>query len=145
MAYIAFDMIDTDQPSATISAPLTAPAPSASAIVETAADVARAAESRLGPLEWSVVALARRDSLASLRAPGLLSTTMRTIFRHNNPRLADERLEALRRMAVLAWHHSFQVPSSELRAFFDAGFTVGQYEAMMSSIVAARTKDRRRR
>jgi hypothetical protein len=149
MAYVAFDTLDTnrlpDQTMVTITAPLPVPAPSKLEMVKTATDLARDAGSRLGPLEWSVVALARRDTLSSLRAPGLLSTTMRTIFRHNNPRLADERLEALRRMAVLAWHHSFQVPSSELRAFFDAGFTVGQYEAMMGSIAAARAKEHRRR
>lgn len=48
-------------------------------------------------------------------------------------------------MAVLAWHQSFQVAASELRAFFDAGFTHGQYETMMASIAAARTQRRRRR
>lgn len=146
MAYIAFDTIDSGR---TIDRPA---ARSASTVennvkadVITAADVARAEEARLGPLEWAVVALARKDSLSSLRAPGRLSTALRMVLRQNNPRLADERLEALRRMAVLAWHHSFQVSSRELRTFFDAGFTVGQYEAMMGSIVAARAGESRRR
>lgn len=139
MAYIAFDTID-GRPSSALP-----PAPASTAAIETAEDIGKAAGSRLGALEWAVVALARRDTLSSLRAPGRMSTALRAILRQNNPRLADERLEALRRMAVLAWHHSFQVPASELRAFFDAGFTVGQYEAMMASIVATRATEPRRR
>ncbi|ONF95404.1 hypothetical protein [Sphingomonas jeddahensis] len=139
MAYIAFDTIDGGPSSAFPSAP------AAPALIETAEDIDKAAGSRLGALEWAVVALARRDTLSSLRAPGRMSTALRAILRQNNPRLADERLEALRRMAVLAWHHSFQVPTSELRAFFGAGFTVGQYEAMMASIVATRAKEPPRR
>ncbi len=139
MAYMAFDTIDAVAPVASPAAPAALPP------VATNADVSKAAASRLGALEWSVVALARRDSLSSLRSPGRLSTAMRAILRQNNPRLADERLEALRRMAVLAWHHSYQVPARELRAFFDAGFSMGQYEAVMGSIVAARAKEPRRR
>lgn len=77
--------------------------------------------------------------------PCASQVALRAVMRQNNPRLADERLEALRRMAVLAWHQSFQVAASELRAFFDAGFTHGQYETMMASIAAARTQRRRRR
>lgn len=100
---------------------------------------------RLSALERSVVALARNDRLSTLRTPGRFTTALRTFLRQNNPRLADERLEALRRMAVLAWHHSFQVPSRELRAFFDAGFTVGQYEALMGEIAATRAAEPRRR
>lgn len=103
------------------------------------------AAARLTMLERSVVALARNDTLATLRAPGRFTATLRAFLRQNNPRLADERLEALRRMAVLAWHHSFQVPMSELRAFFDAGFSVGQYEAVMGEITATRAAEPRRR
>lgn len=94
---------------------------------------------RLGPLEWSVVAIARNDSLGSLRTPGPVSVAMGNIFgRRTNPRLADPRLEALRRMAVLAWHHGFAVPVSEVKAFLAAGFTADQYETVAASIGAAR-------
>lgn len=138
MAYLTFDPLAQSLP------PAAAPAASPQEPVSTAADIANAAIGRLSALEWSVVALARQDSLASLRAPGRLSTAMAVLFRQTNPRLADPRLEALRRMAVLAWHHSFQVPASELRAFFAAGFTPGQYESMMASIVAAAARERAR-
>ena len=139
MAYMNFDTLDAGLPPPAMTiAPAEEP-------VLTAKDRANAAAARLSALEWSIVALARRDSLSSLRVPGRLSSAMASLFRQNNPRLADDRLEALRRMAVLAWHHSFQVPVSELRAFFAAGFTVGQYETMMASISASTSRDRARR
>ena len=47
-----------------------------------------------------------------------------------NRRLADPKLEALRRMAVLTWHHSYSVPKVELQAFFAAGFTTDHYELL---------------
>jgi alkylhydroperoxidase family enzyme len=97
---------------------------------------------RLSALEWSVVAIARRDSLGSLRRPGRLSTALRTVFRQPNPKLADERLEALRRMAVLSWHHGYSVPTRELRAFFSAGFSADQYETLLASIGAAQLSRR---
>ena len=94
---------------------------------------------RLSPLEWSVIAIARRDRLSSLRTPGRLSMALGSLFgRGANPRLADPRLEALRRMAVLSWHHGFQVPASAVRAFVAAGFTQDQYETMLASISAAK-------
>ena len=98
-----------------------------------------APETQLSPLEWSVVAIARGDRLSSLRAPSRLSVAMGGLFgsRHN-PRLADPRLEALRRMAVLSWHHGYTVPTSALTAFTDAGYTMAQYETMLASIAAAR-------
>lgn len=139
MAYLNFDPLQGSLPATiTQSAPVADP-------VSTAADAGNAAAGRLSALEWSVVALARKDSLASLREPGRLSAAMATLFRQSNPRLADSRLEALRRMAVLAWHHSFQVPTSELRAFFAAGFTPEQYETMMASIAASVARDRSNR
>jgi hypothetical protein len=96
-------------------------------------------ETRLGPLEWSVVAVARKDRVSSLRNPGRLSTALGNLFgTRSNPRLADPRLEALRRLAVLAWHHGFALPVSEIRAFLAAGFTVSQYETVLASISAAR-------
>lgn len=102
------------------------------------ADPLPSTDDRLTALEWSVVAIARKDKRASLRRPGRLSTALRMIFNQPNPMLADERLEALRRMAVLTWQHGYTVPSHELRKFLQAGFTPGQYETMVDSISAAR-------
>lgn len=94
---------------------------------------------QLSALEWSVVAIARDDRLSSLREPSRLSVAMGGLFgsRHN-PRLADPKLEALRRMAVLSWHHGYTVPSSALTAFTDAGYTMAQYETLLGSIASAR-------
>lgn len=98
-------------------------------------------ESRLSGLEWSVVALAERDSLATLRTPGRMAIAMGMLFGERpNPRLADEKLEALRRMAVLAWHHGYVVPSWEIRAFVAAGYTIDQYETLLKSISVGRAE-----
>lgn len=93
---------------------------------------------RLSALEWSVVALARRDRRSSLNRPSRMSTALRAIFNQRNPKLADERLEALRRIAVLTWRDGYTVPSHEVATFLEAGFTPGQYETMVDSIGVAR-------
>ncbi|MES2337346.1 MAG: hypothetical protein V4537_04530 [Pseudomonadota bacterium] len=96
----------------------------------------------LSALEWSVVALAQRDGMGSLGQPGRLSIALGNVFgtRGHNPRLADPRLEALRRMAVLSWHRGFAVPVNELRAFHAAGFSPAQYDTLLASISAARLR-----
>lgn len=82
-------------------------------------------------LEWSVVMLARHDRPSSLREPGRVTRLLGAIFGEAfNRRLADPKLEALRRMAVLTWHHSYSVPKVELQAFFAAGFTTDHYELL---------------
>lgn len=110
------------------------------------ADLTPARVSELSPLEWSVVALARRDSLGSLRSPGRVSVALGGLFgtRHN-PRLADPQLEGLRRMAVHAWHRGYAVAKSELLAFIAAGYSMDQYETMMASISVAKMGAQSRR
>ncbi len=95
----------------------------------------------LTALEWSVVALAQRDRLSSLRTPSPVSIALGRVFgtRRRDPALADDRLEALRRMAVLSWHRGFSVPVHELAAFFRAGFNADQYETMLASISTAQS------
>lgn len=131
MAYL---MPDADYtPARAVPAPVPVPviAPVAAPAAEPAA--------RLSGLEWSVVALARNDRLSSLRRPGRMATALSVLFKQpHNPMLADERLEALRRMAVLAWHHGYTVPSEELKRFLRAGFSPDQYELIMDSIGIAR-------
>lgn len=98
-------------------------------------DVGRPDFSRL---EWSVIRLARVDSLSTLRAPGLIRRFVNWLAgRTGRTELANERLEALRRMAVLSWHFGFTVPGDEVAAFLSAGFTPHQYELMVRSIRAA--------
>jgi hypothetical protein len=121
MAYLAL----TDGVTAAI-APASAflPAPSSSA---------PKADSPAGfsALEWSVVMLARHDRPSSLREPGRAAKFLGRIFGEAfNRRLADPRLEALRRMAVLTWHHSYSIPKAELQAFFAAGYSADHYELL---------------
>jgi hypothetical protein len=101
---------------------------------------------RLSALEWSIVALGERDSIASLREPGRLLSALGSLFgiRRVN-RLANDRLEALRRIAVLAWHYRWNVPKSELGEFLNAGFTLDQYELVQNSIGQARAARNRRK
>jgi hypothetical protein len=90
-------------------------------------------------LEWSVIALAERDRIASLREPGRIAKALGAMFGTTRPgRLADERLEALRRIAVLAWRRGYAVPVSELLAFIGSGFSTDQYEMLQTSIARGR-------
>jgi hypothetical protein len=101
-------------------------------------------DARLSALEWQVVALARRDRVSSLREPSRLTRAISNIFGETrNPRLADPSLEALRRMAVLSWHHGYSVPSHEVRAFLASGYSADQYELMVDSIAVALSDSRR--
>lgn len=100
---------------------------------------------RFSALEWSVVALAERDKLSSLREPGRMAVALGSLFgERRSTRLADPRLEALRRMAVLTWHNGYRVAQSAVRGFLAAGFTPDHYELLTGSIVAARVKRDRR-
>ncbi|UYY58206.1 hypothetical protein [Sphingomonas sp. S2-65] len=91
-------------------------------------------------LEWQVVAIAQRDGLSSLRRPGRLSMALGVVFggQRTSPRLADERLEALRRAAVIAWRRGPALPPHEVRAFHKAGFTPEQYDTLLASISRGR-------
>jgi len=128
------------------SLPLPMPQPQFNALQPTPTIVGTAsAPARLSALEWSVVAMAERDGLSSIREPSRFIAALSSLFglRRNN-RLANERLEALRRLAILAWHHRWNVPKSELASFFGVGFTVDQYELIQTSIGQARSARRRR-
>lgn len=91
-------------------------------------------------LEWQVVAIAQHDRLSSLEEPGRISIALGMIFggQRPNPKLADKRLEALRRVAVLAWHRGYALPPHEIHAFHEAGFTPDQYETLLASISRGR-------
>ena len=103
------------------------------------------AKPALTALEWSVVALAERDSMASLRAPSRVSIALAAIFGGTTDnRLADPRLEALRRVSVHAWYHGFAIPESEVESFHAAGFDAEQLELVITSISRGRSQRRRR-
>ncbi|MEO7749853.1 MAG: hypothetical protein ABIS09_00830 [Sphingomicrobium sp.] len=100
---------------------------------------------RLSALEWSVVAMGEKDSLSSLREPGRFLTALGSVFgfRRANS-LANDRLEAIRRIAILAWHYRWNVPKSEVQAFLEAGFTPDHYELVQTSIGQSRAARGRR-
>ena len=86
-------------------------------------------------LEWSVIALAKRDPLRSLTRPSRLSRAMGGLFGlGTRSTLADPRLEALRRLAVLAWRRGFALPLAEIDRFLAAGFHEAQIETLVESV-----------
>jgi hypothetical protein len=90
-------------------------------------------------LEWTVITLARRDRLSSLRAPGALSRAVGGLFGlGRQSALADPRLEALRRIAVHGWHRGYTLPVSEIKRFLAAGFSAAQVETLLASISGRR-------
>ena len=105
MAYLARIEQQTAQPLAFLpkvvrTAPPAVPAPEFSA------------------LEWSVIRLARVDGLSTLREAGPVSRFINWLMgRNGSPELANPRLEALRRIAVLSWHFGFTVPGDDVADF----------------------------
>ncbi len=121
MAYQNFSEIGAAGTAVTTVAPATASAP------------------RLSALEWSVVALAAKDPISSLRTPGRMAVAMAAVFGdRRRSALADPRLEALRRIAVLSRHQGYTVAPSEIRAFAAAGFSEDHYELVVDSLNAAK-------
>jgi hypothetical protein len=95
--------------------------------------------------EWTIINLARNDGLSSLREESPFKDLLRQIFGIERKRpLANPRLESIRRIAVLSWHYSYNVASSEIRAFFAAGFSPDHYDAMLAHIGAARVASARK-
>lgn len=93
------------------------------------------ATTRFTRIEWSVMALARRDSPRTLGEPGRIMTAFRNLIgKATDTRLANPRLETLRRTAVLARRFGKRLPSSEIAAFHDAGFTALQLDTLMHSL-----------
>lgn len=96
-------------------------------------------EADFSPLEWRIVAMARHDSLGSIRPETRLRRLVRQLFGFPGyDVLSNERLEALRRMAVLGWHDGYAVAQSEIRAFLAAGYSLDHYETLLGRISAGR-------
>lgn len=134
MAYLSFTELNAD--GLATAQPNHVPA----AFVPLADSIPNAAPApRLSALEWSVVALAANDPLSSLRTPGRMAVALGALFGdRRRPALADPRLEALRRIAVLGRHQGYTVSPSEIRTFVAAGFSEDQYELVIDSLNAAR-------
>ena len=97
-------------------------------------------------LEWQVIALAQRDGLGTLSAPGRVASALETVFgfKRTNPELANAELETLRRVSVLAWHRGFALPQSQINAFHAAGYSEEQLETLLGSIGAGRLATKRK-
>lgn len=81
------------------------------------------AKGTLSDLDWVVVNVARRDGLRSLRSEGSLVRLVLDFFIGPVARpLANERLEALRRFCVCAWHRDL-IRARDVRPIIDAGYS----------------------
>jgi len=104
----------------------------------TSRDTAKTAENAapsFSALEWSVIAVARRDRISSLDEPGAISRAFGGLFGFGKAsRLAEPKLETLRRLAVHAWRRGYALPASEVTGFLKAGFTMAQAELLVASI-----------
>lgn len=106
---------------------------------------ARTVGHALSQLEQRVVELAREDTLATLRPRRKRSWLMRFVLgpQAPSPVLANERLEALRRLAVRGWHHGYQLPASALKEAHGAGYSETQISAVIDMIARLRSPVRR--
>ncbi|QJU58616.1 hypothetical protein HL653_13340 [Sphingomonas sp. AP4-R1] len=100
---------------------------------------ARGEVAEFSPLEWTTILMSRRDGLSSLGTPGRFARFLGRLFGiDHKPRLADARLEALRRFAVLSWVHGYNVPKSEFGVFKAAGYSMSQAETLLASVAITR-------
>ncbi|USU06022.1 hypothetical protein NF700_04220 [Sphingomonadaceae bacterium OTU29MARTA1] len=99
----------------------------------------------LTELERSVIGIARHDGLATLRQPGRVSRWLGLVFGVRiSPQLADPKLEALRRIAVLSWKRGYSIASAEVKAFLASGYSPAFYEMVVDTIASARQSEARR-
>ncbi len=119
MAYLSFDA----QP-----LPFSGPAESPLTEIEAAP---------FAPLELQVISLAEADPVVSIGAPTRFSRWFERWFGIDRPNpLADARLEALRRFAVLARVTRGELPVDEIKRFLAAGFTRFQARALQRRAAA---------
>ncbi|CCA90204.1 MULTISPECIES: hypothetical protein [unclassified Novosphingobium] len=101
--------------------------------------------SALSDLEHRIVELARGDGLETLRPQRKRSWLGRLILGPQpiSPELANERLEALRKLAVQAWHKGYTLPVSAVREAQAAGYSEAQVGAVIDTIGRMRVPFRR--
>jgi hypothetical protein len=99
----------------------------------------------LSRLERRVVELAREDGLKSLIPQRPRRWLARLIFGPMPPSkmLANEQLEALRQLAVQAWHHGYTLPVSAIREAQAAGHSEAKVGAVIDFIGRLRAPVRR--
>lgn len=94
----------------------------------------------ISELEWRVVELAEADALTTLQPTRKRGWFGRFLFGPQAPsrELANERLEALRRLAVHAWHDGYRLPASAIKDAVRAGYSEMQAGRVIDGIVERR-------
>ena len=93
--------------------------------------------SAFSQLEWTVVSLAQRDRLYPVTRPPIIEKLLTMLVGEaREPRLANPRLETLRRtvLAIRRWGRG--IPGDIAAAFDAAGFNRGQFDMLIDSIAA---------
>jgi len=91
-------------------------------------------------LEWQVIRMAQTDPLTTLLDETKLARLIPALFGWDQKRpLANPSLEALRRIAVLSWHHGHNVDAREIETFAAAGYSADHYDALIAHIDQAQT------
>ena len=86
-------------------------------------------------LEWTVLAIARRDAPRRFADSGRFAALVRFLVgRSGDLRLADPRLEALRRTAVAARRAGHRLSQAIVDQFHAAGFTAAQLITLLDSV-----------
>lgn len=94
--------------------------------------------SSLTALDWQVVDMAKADGPRSINPDGPFTRFLRDFFGLPLPRkLANEKLEALRRFSVRAWFWDV-IRTRDLRAFTDNGYTSVDVSQILAHIARAR-------
>jgi len=95
----------------------------------------RAKRAVLTRAEHDVLFLSRRDPRSSVAGRGAVRSRLRRLFGLSTPnRLADPRLEALRRFAVLLRARGNRLPATEEARLMAAGFDADQVAAVAQAI-----------
>lgn len=99
----------------------------------------------LSHFERRIVELARTDSLDTLLPQRKRGWFARLIFgpQPPSPMLANEQLEALRRLAVQAWHNGYTLPASVMKEARVAGHSEAKIGAVIDFIGRSRAPFRR--
>jgi hypothetical protein len=102
----------------------------------TVRDVANAPQvASFSALEWTVLAIARRDAPRRFGGPGRFAALVRLMFgRTGDLRLADPRLESLRRTAIFARRVGSRLSAAIVDQFHAAGFTPAQLVTLLESV-----------
>ena len=95
-------------------------------------------ESSLTELEWRVVEIARSNGPRSIKPDGAITKFLCTLFGLPITRkLANEKLEALRRFCVRAWFWDL-IRSRDVRALVETGYTRADVFQILAHIAGYR-------